>query len=260
MTFTPSHTRPRPRAFLPLLAALALLPQPRAGAASIIWDTPTILTLGVDTDVSTTGSLLYAFNLGDIGVTGPTLNGVTFTAFPVTSGVTSASQGSVTISTSPVLFSYNFATSPSAPYTSLTSDYQALVSTGLITVGVFNTLTLGLGGLTLGNTYQVQVWASDANGTLSGSPFGDYQTIFTAGNAVTLDDNNTNFDGGVGQWVTGSFTADAATQNIAITCPTSGSPVLNAFQVRTLAVVPEPASATLLALGAGLLAARRRRR
>ena len=118
-------------------------------------------------------------------------------------------------------------------------------------------MTLTLGGLTNGTPYQVQVWANDSTGSLSGNAALNPKTIFTAGNTVTLDDNNLNAAGGLGQWVTGTFTADATSQNITITPDAGHLPVLNAFQLR---VVPEPATLGLLLSGLGsALAARRRK-
>jgi hypothetical protein len=104
----------------------------------------------------------------------------------------------------------------------------------------------------MGQLYLVQFWSND-----SGALFNRFGgTIDTAGNAVELDNSVPNHLGGVGQWVTGSFTADAPAQVVTIESSTPGGdyPVINAFQVR---VVPEPSSKLLLISGAALLLRRR---
>ena len=85
---------------LAALAALALLPLPRAGAALITWDTPT--TIAADSDVSTTGTGLYAFFLqNSASPTTKVVNGVTFGLLQAASGSAGpAASGSVTLSLS----------------------------------------------------------------------------------------------------------------------------------------------------------------
>lgn len=128
------------------------------------------------------------------------------------------------------------------PFASLSSAYKGLLQSGVATLNFNATLTLTLGGLTNGQNYLVQFWSNDSEGLLTFQTAG---TIYTAGNAVTLDNNSNGSDGDVGQWVTGSFTADATTQVITLqsSTPASDYPVINALQVR---VVPEPSSALLL--------------
>lgn len=47
-------------------------------AATIIWGSPT--TVAGDSDVDTTGTLVYAYNIGPSGVQATTINGVVFNA------------------------------------------------------------------------------------------------------------------------------------------------------------------------------------
>lgn len=117
------------------------------------------------------------------------------------------------------------------------------------------TQALTLGGLTIGKTYEVQLWASGSE--IQGATGSVSETF--AGDGLSTSSALT-FSSGTGQYVIGSFVADAATQSINI-ASTSGNTQLNLFQLREItpeAVVPEPASLSFLALG-GLLLARRRR-
>ena len=60
----------------------------RSDAASILWDTP--VPIVADTDISTAGSLLYAFTFGHTGVPSTTVNSVFFAPFAAPNGGTSA--------------------------------------------------------------------------------------------------------------------------------------------------------------------------
>ena len=91
-----------------------------------------------------------------------------------------------------------------------------------------------------------------------------YQITATAGNSVSLSSNVDSANGGLGQWVTGTFTADAASQSINFIGDGDGG-FLNGFQLRLLdgaTSVPETGS-TLALLGislGGLLIAQRKLR
>ena len=64
--------------------------------------------------------------------------------------------------------------------------------------------------------------------------------------------NHTGAQGGLGQFVTGTFVADAAAETIVFHSPTTplAGPQINAFQLR---VIPEPSTWMLLSAGALLL-------
>jgi hypothetical protein len=94
--------------------------------------------------------------------------------------------------------------------------------------------------LTIGNTYQVEVWSADITQ-------GAFITDLSGSNSVSLNPN-------IGQYAVGTFTATATTlQFNAQGDGTSTISMLNAISVRDItAAVPEPSTYALLF--AGLLA------
>jgi hypothetical protein len=231
-------------------------------AASIQWDTPQVIQ--VQSDVSLDGTLLYAYALGSIGVPSTTFNGVTFAPFEVANNSTLVTVDSVSLSVSAGgrITSTNGGTgSNSAPFSFLLSDYQQLLESGISTKSSDDTLFLSLGGLTIGQTYLVEFWSNDSkNFTLlnqTGSTITS-ETVYTAENAVTVDNNVLNAKDGVGQWVTATFTADASSQLVSVDSSTpSGNDfsVVNAFELRE---IPEPSAVFLLLTGVGVVVYLRR--
>ena len=108
--------------------------------------------------------------------------------------------------------------------------------------------------LTVGHQYEFQWFAS-----FSGP--GSLLHASTAGSTVTLNDNVTNTEGGLGQYAIGTFTADAASQLITFTSVGVGSQtaLVNGFQLRDFGVVPEPTGFVTAFLCAGVAALRRKR-
>ena len=214
-----------------------------------------------DSDVITGGSLVGAFNVGDGGVGAATVNGVTFNPFALNSSggpVSSGSVGNFTLSTADVFLSQNtFFGSSTGSFAGLSTGYQSLLRSGtqvsnlIIDPAVF---TLTISGLTLGHQYQFQ-WFANFSGV---GPNRLHSA--SAGNTVTLDDNVTNLEGGLGQFAIGSFVANTLTLDITFSSPAGfDTALLNAFQLRDLDLVPEPTSAALMLLGIGSLLCRRNR-
>jgi len=205
------------RDYLKLLALCVPLAWPvSATAAPITWGTAT--TIAADTDVSTAGTLAYAYhwNAGD-----QTVNGVTFT------GTTSITNGGSDVDLAGFEAQYDAFTSGSNPFTSLSAAYQATLAGSPYNGGA--TVTVTLKNLTPGNSYDAQVWIEDARNFGSGR----FATLTSSGgNSVVLDYCSTDADGGVGQYSIGTFTADAATQTFTIAASAGGSAQLNALQVR----------------------------
>ena len=213
---------------LPALALCLMAGNP-VGAASIAWDTPTLIS--ADTDVSTAGTLFYAYTFGDPGMNTASVNGVTFAKF----GVTHLSQTTVTVERVSLDVDgfhqfYSVMTRLRVRICALREPLEHLPRVAgerCLHRHLQRIPDPDAGGLDLGQSYLVQFWSSDA-GALT---FHTAGTTHTSGNAVTLDNNNTDAAGGVGQWVTGSFTADAATQVLTIESSVLlDLPAINAFQ------------------------------
>jgi hypothetical protein len=108
------------------VALVMLAPLPlRAGL--ITWGSAT--TISGDSDVVTTGTLVYAYNMGPSGVAATTVNGVTFVPFAVpATPTTSIVVGDVGLAESPdFLFGYDGFGSPFTPYSALSTPYKNLL-------------------------------------------------------------------------------------------------------------------------------------
>jgi hypothetical protein len=226
-------------------------------AADVDWGVGAQTITG-DTDVSTAGTLVDAFALGNSSVSATTVNGVTFQPFlfpdfSYSNPNTSVSGNYNFTEDSGVVYAYSGLGTGAGAYSSLSPAYQGLLANGGGS-SFLDTLSLTISGLTVGNTYQFQWW--DNNSSLSTS-FNGYplNTVATAGNAITLAENDTT-EGSVGQFAIGTFTADDVTQVIAFTGSTeirSNDPMLNAFQLRDVTVVPEPSTLALMGIGLAFL-------
>ena len=255
------------RAFVPVSSAvLACVVAGQASAAPppITWGSAT--NISGDSDVSTAGTLVYAYNIGGAGVSSPTVNGVTFAsyAFPAFgSNTASVTVGNLTFSESPGrLWGSNGLGSASTPYSTLSAGYQALLGSG---GGADNpaTITVTLGGLTIGTQYQLQAWSSNpSNGTVPSTFLAIQDTIFSTSltNQVTLDINTTNSAGGLGQYVLGTFTASGTSQVFKIDSVSFASPLISAIQLRDLTPIPGPGGVAVAAIAGTVLSCGRRRR
>ena len=236
-TITTTTTR---RALL-AAATLALATASTSSAAVVNWGAAT--NIAGDSDVSTAGSLVGAFNLGGAGVLNTTVNGVVFNALALSGN--NVTSGNFNLATAGTFASDNAVGSGSAPFSNLSAPYQSLLST-TAGAGLGGTFTLTMNALTLGTNYQFQFWVND-------SIAGQFNTTATAGNSVTLVDNVSQLGGGTGQFAIGTFIASGASQSITFTTTTTLQ--TNGFQLRALpaaVAVPEPGSALagMLALGA----------
>ena len=216
-----------------MLLFLTLIASP-ARAANINWGVGAQDITG-DSDVSTNGSLIGAFNFSDTGPSA-TVNGVTFQSFAVPNNTTnSATMGNFTINSAGNFQSRNTnASSGNAPFSNLSAGYQALLS-GFTTGD--NPWTLTASGLTIGMQYNFQWWInfSSENAT--------QHTTATAGNSVTLAWNPSDTDGGLGQFALGTFTADSTTEVITFDSPDFFG-IVSGFQLRQIGPASVPESGT----------------
>lgn len=238
-----------------------------APAATISWSSAT--TISGDSDVSTVGDRVGAYNFGGVNTT---VNGVAFVGSSITAPSTTGATGNtsdnlVTLSTAVNGLKGNSGAfgnpvSPTDPtFSNLTSNYQTLLkSATYIDANSVGPLTVTLNELTIGDQYTVQVWINDSRGSSRTATLAD-----AGGNTVLIHyavpvDGQPLASGDVGQFALGTFTADATTQSFTITGSSSGDAQINALQLRKLAAaaIPEPVSA-VLALPLGALALIRRR-
>jgi hypothetical protein len=238
--------------------AATLLPQnvnADPPVAPITWEPAKNIT--GDSDVSTLGTLLYAYNIGAAGVASTTVNGVHFSsfAFPPDQSNQTVTVGDLTFTENPgLLISSNLLSSVSGNFSSLSSDYQTLLGTGG-SADQGGTIGATLGGLTVGQNYLIQWWSNDS-ALLYGGFFAQTEASQDGNpSTVTLDSNLPNSMGGLGQYAIGTFTATDSFVNFNLN-GIGGLPLINAFQIRdvTSAAVPEPgqvAASLLLLAGIG---------
>jgi hypothetical protein len=233
--------------------------------AQITWGSAQNIT--ADSDVSTLGTLLYAYNIGETGVASTTVNGVLFSSyvFPQYPAQTTTT-GSVTFTESPdYLFPLSNLGTGSGSFGDLSSeDYKTLLSSGG-SAGSPTTITGTFGGLTAGNDYLIQWWSNDSALTW-GNAFEETQASQVGSpSTVTLDSNLSNSSGGLGQYAIGTFTATSSFVDFQLNGSGIEFPLINAFQIRdvTSAAVPEPgqvaASLVLLAGIGGYVFLKRRK-
>jgi hypothetical protein len=235
------------------LLTIALSPRAAHAFATVTWGSAQNIT--GDSDVSTLGSLLYAYNAGDAGVTATTVNGVNFSPLVFPNGDTNTNLADIVVfSENPgLLWSSNSLGVGSAPFATLSADYQTLLSSG----GSANnpgTLTGFMAGLTVGRDYLIQWWSNDSS--LSGNFDQTQDTRPGGGSTVTLDSNIAGTVGGLGQYAIGTFTATDTILAVLNLDGIAGWPLINAFQIRdvTSSAVPEPgqvAASLLLLAGIG---------
>jgi hypothetical protein len=237
------------RAACAAVGLVALLAVEPAKAAPILWGSAN--TISGTSDVSVVGTLHASANFGG---SDETVNGVLFNAFPVSGNPTTV--GNITLSSTGSLlqFTYSAPATTTAPYGDLPTEYKNILSPFAYTDIQSQQVTVS--GLTNGSAYAIQFWVQDPRN--DGFVVGRTVTVGT----TTLDVNTTDTLGGLGQWVVGTFTADATTQSFDLI--PGGSPAAtyaNAVQVR---LVPEPSTLALAGIGltalAGLEVRRRVRR
>jgi len=231
LKFTPLFT---------LLVTLGALPS-AVLAASITWNTPAWET-GNASDIITSGTFIdsAAWTRGN-----PVVNDVTFngqTVFDSEGTLHFGNDSRITVTG--ILYPYYIARAYLPSW--LNTSYLNLVSGGAIQQSGSNPSTaINLGGLSVGQSYQVQVFEAFWNA--------DFYTSFGGSAPLHSGVGNSN-----PEYVVGTFTADAATQAISLTGD-SGYVIFDAVQVRTTSVPDSGTTAALLGTALLGLAALRRR-
>ena len=200
---------------------LALSLAGRLQAAWIVWSPP--VNVSGDTDVSTAGTLAYAY---DWSGTNATVNGVAFTGTASTGG----GGGNVGLAGLAGNTGGAYASSAS-PFAALSPAYKTVLGGGDYASSGSTAVTVTLNNLVSGNVYSVQVWVNDSRGGYNSRT----ETVATTGgNTVTLDYSTAagSTAGGTGQHTVGRFQADSTVQTF--TLLGAASTQLNALQVRNI--------------------------
>jgi hypothetical protein len=217
-----------------LLCAGAAFTTDRASAATITWDAAQYAT--ADTDVVTTGTLVTA--IADItpGVGGGAP--VTVNTVPFSDTATGTIDG---------LASTTWGTPNNA---GMSAQYKDIIDSTFWLGGYSTSYPFTLDSLTPGQNYLVQMWATFIYG--DGTAYPQYPE--TIDGVTVLCSTASGL--GAGQFVTGTFTADATTQIVVFNGNVpggNGTFFLSAYQVRA---IPEPSVLILLGMGAICLFAR----
>ena len=221
--------------FFVLAAVCCLVSQVNAQNAMITWQAPQNLSDGVDfTDesfISNNGSLVSALNPG--GAAGDiTANGITFVAMP-SNGVTTADQN---LTSADGVFAFTLHNINDVAFQAGNSNANSMEFEGtavgdLIRGGLWSVDTITINNLTPGNDYEIQILGNDARSSRSTAflcGYGDGVNLGTA--AVIMELNNSPDNTAtttapateVGDFVIGTFTANAPTQTFEVFGTNSG--------------------------------------
>jgi hypothetical protein len=229
-----------------------------AQAQTITWQTPEVISGA--SDVLNNGTYFGSWAPFDGGASSLPVNGVAFQGFSDLTGLTANFSGGEG--------GGNYYGSPGTVGTG-SANYNTLLGYGAYANGS-GTSTFSWGGMTAGDTYEVQFWVEDTRGftgarweNLSGGDIGTTSTGVDESGPVGY--SSPLFSGAAtpGYYITGTFVADSSDSEEIMLSPYGGSPdtQINLFQVRDITPTPEPSTFTLLAgSGAAMLMGFRRRR
>ncbi|WPJ97078.1 hypothetical protein SH580_05080 [Coraliomargarita algicola] len=225
---------------LPFLSLAPVLLASWSHAAEITWGSATNIT--GDSDVSTDGSLVVAasFNTGFASIV---VNDVTFAGGGNNANMRDSDTYGAALSYDVTKNADAAYAEDVSPFNALSPNYQNLLGSGLWDDSGSTAEAFTIGGLSINQEYQIQIWAQDARSGKEGNAL----TIAGAeGVSMLYTDRDT--AGGLGQYVIGTFTADAATQSFTFDVDSNWH--VNAVQVRS---IPEPQTFSLLAASCALL-------
>lgn len=205
--------------------------------SDITWQTPLTISAAGSPDVVTTGTLLGTWApFNGNASSGITVNGVTFQAFADLPGA------STTLDNGGNNGTY------ASPGTADTG-YNNLLNAGAFGNGS-GPYTLSWNGMTLGDTYLVQLWVNDGRN----STVNQRTETLTGGANTSLSLAYGSGDSGAGQYIVGTFVAGSASETLTLTPgPAFPSAQFNLLQVRDITPVPEPSAMALSLAGFGLL-------
>jgi hypothetical protein len=206
---------------------------------NILWQTP--VTISGPTDVNTSGT--YFGSWAPNAANALTVNGVTFQNF---SDLPSLST------------SFENSTGTGSFQSPLTSDnnYNTLLTSGAFQ-NDSSSPTVSWGGLTIGDTYLVQVWVNDGRNstvdarteTITGGANTSASLAYGSGNGPAGSP-----PGLPGQYVIGTFVAGTTGETVSLNAgPAIPSAQLNLLQVRDITSVPEPSTLAFVAMGIGAM-------
>ena len=204
------------RCLLNVIGLIAGLTAATATAANITWQTPATIS-GIP-DVNNLGTYFGSWAPGNGNASLYPVNGVSFQGYSDLSG----------LSYTNIAYNYSGFVSPDTT----NGNYNSLMQVAACGSGT-NALTVSWGGMTPGDTYLVEIWIND------GRNLGGTRWATLTGGVNTSTNVYYGTEGsGPGQYVTGTFVADASgAQTIAVTPYGSGVTAdaqLNLIQVRDI--------------------------
>ena len=202
--------------FLTSIGLVAGITAATANAANVTWQTPATIS-GIP-DVNNLGTYFGSWAPGDANASFYPVNGVSFQGYSDLPG----------LSYTNIAYNYSGFESPDTT----NANYNNLMQVAACGSGT-NALAIGWNGLTPGDTYLVEIWIND------GRNLGGTRWATLTGGANTSGDVYYGTEGtGPGQYVTGTFVADASGAQT-ITANPYGSGVtadaqINLMQVRDI--------------------------
>jgi len=229
-----------------LIDNVSVTPGAAVTPVAIVWDTPA-QNSALDTDVVTTGTLVRAVAGSPLAGYGATVNGVVFTPYASTPSNAYSWNGTQynTLSWGEGGWTDSLAKTPpdtnywglgwghgyfaNVPPSGLSDAYARAL--GGVRYSV-EPATMSLGGLTVGQSYLVQLWSMDARGSANGMPI---TTMYLDNNPSTEMLTNRGASGDPGQYIIGRFVANSTEQSFALT----GAALVNAYQLRAIDPLPD---------------------
>jgi hypothetical protein len=211
--------------------------------ANITWGTPTLISGA--SDVSVLGTQVGTWAPGDDAYNPDTLpvNGVTFNAF-------GSGPFNSLVSSSGIDNHYTSYNSPGIPGAA-NANYDTILQAAIYSNG--STISLTWGGMTAGNTYQLEFWVQDGRNSVTAERSETLTGGADTSGALAFGTGST----GPGDFILGTFVADN-TGTETLTVNASGgndigpSAQINLMQLRDITSVPEPSSVAFL-VGGGVL-------